>query len=285
MAVFLGIDGGGTRCSAALADENGRILARADGGAANITSNPETARRNIMNVATTVMTDAFGTADGYHKTPGLYVAMGLAGASIPDSVANLCAHLPFQNLRVVTDGITAVKGALHDEDGIVAAIGTGSVFAQQKSGNIREIGGRGLVFGDEGSGGWLGRALLADCLRAIDGLCDLTPLLQSTITECGGLERIITFGTSASAADFARFASRVITSTDPAARSLMYRAKTDINAAIDVLQTDPPLPVVFLGGIGQIIAPQFADKWAIQSPRGSALDGALWLARHMQAVE
>ena len=65
----------------------------------------------------------------------------------------------------------------------------------------------------------------------------------------------------------------------------MRRAEADINAAIEVLQTDPALPVVFLGGIGQVIAPRFADKWAIHPPRGSALDGAIWLARKMKSAE
>lgn len=285
MVLFLGIDGGGTRCSAALADERGQILAQADGGPANITSDPETALQNILNVANTAMAKAFDTADRNNKAPDVYVAMGLAGASIPDSVARLRAGLPFENLQIVTDGITALKGALNDEDGIVAAIGTGSVFARQRNRIVHEIGGRGLVFGDEGSGAWLGRALLAECLRAIDGLSVLTPLLRSTIAECGGLERIITFGTSASAADFAKYATRIIQSTDPAAQSLMRRAEADINAAIEVLQTDPALPVVFLGGIGQVIAPRFADKWAIHLPRGSALDGAIWLARKMKSAE
>jgi glucosamine kinase len=284
MTLFLGIDGGGTRCSAALANESGQILARADGGPANITSDPETALQNIVAVANSATIKALGVADANREMPGLCIAMGLAGASIPGSVARLRARLPFQNVQIVTDGVTAVKGALNDADGIIAAIGTGSVFASQISGTIREIGGRGLVFGDEGSGAWLGRALLAECLRAVDGLTDQTPLLDSILTEFGGQERIIAFGTMATPADFAKFAARITSSSDPAAQSLMHRADSDIAAAIEALQITPPLPVVFLGGLGEIIAPRFADRWATHPPRGSALDGALWLARQMKAA-
>jgi glucosamine kinase len=94
-------------------------------------------------------------------------------------------------MRIETDAITAVKGALGDRDGIVAAIGTGSVFASQRSGVIRQIGGWGLVLGDEGSGARLGRSLLAAALGAVDGFRPMTPFLRAILDEHGGSEGII----------------------------------------------------------------------------------------------
>jgi len=67
-------------------------------------------------------------------------------------VERLRAALPFARIRIETDAVAAAKGALRDEDGIVAALGTGSVFAAQRGGEVRQIGGWGLVLGDEGSG-------------------------------------------------------------------------------------------------------------------------------------
>ncbi len=48
---FIGIDGGGTSCRAAVADASGQILGRARGGAANILTNLEGALGNIVSTA------------------------------------------------------------------------------------------------------------------------------------------------------------------------------------------------------------------------------------------
>ncbi|MDE3240946.1 MAG: ATPase, partial [Paracoccaceae bacterium] len=48
MQLFLGIDGGGTGCRAAVADARGRILGRGKAGPANIVTDPDGARANIL---------------------------------------------------------------------------------------------------------------------------------------------------------------------------------------------------------------------------------------------
>ena len=283
MRLYLGIDGGGTGCRAALADADGQILARAEAGPANIASDPETALQNILAVTHDAVKQVVGSGAAT-ELPRLRVAMGLAGANVAASVARLRAGLPFTALRVETDAMTALKGALHDGDGIVAAVGTGSVFARQLGGVVHRIGGRGWVLGDEGSGAWLGRALLAASLRAGDGLVELTPLLRSVRDELGGDEGIIAFGFTARAADFASFARRIVTSDDPAALALMMQAEADIGAYIALLQPKSAVAVVFLGGIGSAIAPRFAHRWDVLPALGNGVDGALWLARQVKAV-
>ncbi|GLS86186.1 N-acetylglucosamine kinase [Cypionkella aquatica] len=277
MQLFLGIDGGGTGCRAAVAGGDGRIIARAEAGPANIASDPDAAIRNLLAVATDAMKQVVG-ASAAAELPRLRVVMGLAGANFTPSVARLRAGLPFTALRVETDAFIALKGALRDGDGIVAAVGTGSVFVRQLGGVAHRIGGRGWVLGDEGSGAWLGRALLSACLRAGDGLAEITPLLKSVRAELGGDDGIISFGFSARAVDFANFARRVVGSDDPAAGALMAQAEADIAQYIALLQPNPAVPVVFLGGIGTQIAPHFADRWQIAPALGSGVDGALWLA-------
>lgn len=275
MRFFLGIDGGGSGCRAALADVDGIVLAQAEGGPANIASDLDTATANILAITRDVLRQRALAPD----MPGLSVAMGLAGANIPSCATQFRARLPFTRLRIDTDATTALKGALHDGDGIVAAIGTGSVFVRQLAGVAHSIGGRGLVLGDEGSGAWMGRALLSASLRAVDGFAALTPLLQSVLDELGGDGGVMAFGTTAVPADYARFARRIADSDDPAAREIMARASADIAASIALLQPAAPLPLVFLGGLGARFAPRFAADWTIQPPLGSGVDGALWLAR------
>ena len=284
MQLFLGIDGGGTGCRAALADADSQILARAEAGPANIASDPDAAMQNILAVTHDALKQAVGSGAATAELPRLRVVMGLAGANVAASVARVRAGLPFTSLRVETDAMTALKGALHDGDGIVAAVGTGSVFARQLGGVVHRIGGRGWVLGDEGSGAWLGRALLAASLRAGDGLAELTPLLRSVRDELGGDEGIIAFGFTARAADFASFARRIVTSDDPAALALMMQAEADIGAYIALLQPKPAVAVVFLGGIGSAIAPRFAHRWDVLPALGNGVDGALWLARQAKAV-
>ena len=279
MRLFLGIDGGGTGCRGALAGQDGVILAQAEGGAANIASDPKAALANILALANDVLAQCDGSAADAAKMPDLHVAMGLAGANIPACVIQLRAGLPFTKLRVETDALTALKGALRDADGIVAAIGTGSVFARQSRGGVRRIGGRGLALGDEGSGAWLGRALLAASLRAVDGFADVTPLMQSILKELGGEDGVMAFGSTARPGDYARFARQIIGSDDPAACAVMAAAEADIAAAITLLQPETAVPVVFLGGLGAHFAKRFHCRWEIRPALGTGLDGALWLAR------
>ncbi len=278
MTLYLGIDGGGSGCRAALAGADGRILARAEAGPANIASDPVAALINILAVTHDVLEQAVGPAGVRAELPRLSAVLGLAGANVAQSVARAKAALPFARIRIETDAMIGVKGALQDADGIVAAIGTGSVFARQLGGTIHRIGGRGFVLGDEGSGAWLGRAVLSATLRAVDGFAPLTPLLQSLLDECGGVDGIIAFGFAARPADFAGYARRLVASDDPAAMGLMQLALTDIAASIALLQPAQALPVVFLGGLGLSLAPEFASRWDIRPALGSGLDGALWLA-------
>lgn len=272
MAFFLGVDGGGTGCRAAVCDSTGRILGEGRGGPANIASDPDGARENILAAATSAL--PAGATLGQ-----LHAVMGLAGANVTQSVARFSPGLPFARLRIDSDALIAVKGALQGDDGVVAAIGTGSVFASQRAGAVRQIGGWGLMLGDEASGAWIGRSILARCLGARDGFVPLTPLLSALMAERGGPDGIVAFAQSARPADLATLAPAVVTSDDPAAQAVMTAADAHVAAAISLLQGDSPLPVVFLGGLGPVFAQRLAGRWAIRQSLGSALDGALWLAR------
>ncbi|MBL4927315.1 BadF/BadG/BcrA/BcrD ATPase family protein [Fuscibacter oryzae] len=273
MQLFLGIDGGGTGCRAAVADASGRILARAEAGPANIASDLPGAMVNILRAADHALTEL-------GAQPSMVRAgLGLAGANAAGVAEQLAATLPFAVARVVTDAVTAVMGALGEGDGIVAAMGTGSVFGVQRGGVVRQMGGRGLAMGDEGSGAWIGRAILARALRAVDGLEDMTPLLRALIDEAGGDDRVVAYSLTARPADYAALAPRVLTSGDAAAEAVMQAATDHVAAAVAVLQAGQDLPVVFLGGLGPTFAARLAGRWPIRPALGTALDGALRLAR------
>ena len=273
MQLVLGVDGGGTGCRAAVADLSGRVLGRGEAGAANIASEPDGAAGNIRLAIERALGQAGGTGTQIRRA-----VLGLAGANLPGAPERLAETLPFPQVKVVTDAITAARGALGDQDGILSAIGTGSVFAVQRGGTIRQYGGYGFLLGDEGSGASLGRALLSRALRAHDGVVPMTPLLTQVLDDIGGPGQIVAFAFTARPADFAAYAPQVTDSTDPAAQAIRAEAEGEVARMLDALQAGTGLPVVFLGGLGPHYARRFQKPWPIIPALGTGLDGALHLA-------
>ncbi len=272
MTLYLGVDGGGSGCRAVLADTQGRVLARAEGGPANINSGHDVAVRNILAVTGAVMAEAGVTPDR------VAAGLGLAGGNIGLRKAAVLAALPFARVRVESDGWTAARGALGADDGVVAAFGTGSVFAVQRDGVITLTGGWGWVLGDEGGGAGIGRAVLAALLRAVDGLPPgITPLGQRLLDRLGGPHGVVGFADGAGPADLARLAPEVAAGGDALADLVLDRMQGDILAMLNHLNPKAKLPLVYLGGLG----PLWRDRLALPcvEPRGNALDGALMLAR------
>jgi len=267
--LYLGIDGGGTGCRAVLADAEGCILARAEAGPANIASDYAEALAQLRAAA--------AEAIGSHSISDVRAVLGLAGANFSGAAERLAQELPFRS-KVVQDVTTSVRGALGTQDGIVAAIGTGSVFARQLKGEIRAIGGWGLRLGDEASGAWIGRAMLSRITRIFDGYVAPSPLAAQIAGELGGAPGIVQFSLGARPADYAAFAPRVLAAAgqgDTAAAHVLAETEAEIRAAITHLQLRDPVPVTWLGGLGEALA---LDDWPRRAPLGTALDGALAMA-------
>ncbi len=283
MALYLGIDGGGTGCRAAVADGAGRVVGRGAAASANIWTDPDGALANILAAAG----EALQSAGEGRDLSILTAALGLAGANVPEAAARLAGRLPFARSRVESDALVALRGALGASDGITATLGTGSVFGVQRSGVVRMIGGWGFVLGDQGSGARIGRALYEAALLAHDGLAEATPLLRTVIDEAGGPAGLVSFGQRAQPADFARQVPRILEAAaagDAAAAAILADADRAVTRAIDRLQADGPLPVCFLGGLGPVFAARLAERYKglIRAPLGTALDGALALAREVR---
>lgn len=271
MRYFLGLDGGGTGCRATLVDAEGRVLGQGVAGPANIMSDAAGATAAIL--------EASQQALRGRPAAEVTACLGIAGARISGAVGWLPQKLPFGRCKVLGDGEIAVAGALGRRDGIVAALGTGSVFTRQQAGELSSIGGWGPVLGDEGGGAWMGRQLLARVLRAVDGLEPRTPLVERMLDSLGGPQRIVVFARDAVGADFAAQVPAILQAgDDPLARTILAEAQGHIEAGIARLQTEPALPVILAGRLGQVFAPRLT-RWVQIAPQGSALDGALLLAR------
>lgn len=275
MQYFLGVDGGGTGCRLRLSAPSGRVLAEVAEGPANIATDPQGAMHNILagTRALLAAADLPDTAVG-----AMTAGLGLAGVNVSDAAA-WAQGLPYARSRLVTDAWTSTRGALGAEDGIVAAIGTGSVFAAMRGGVYSQIGGWGFHLGDEGSGAVLGRMRLSATLRGVDGIAPLTPLGQATLDAMGGAGALPGFARSAAPADYARLAPALFdAAADPMAGAILSAAAEDITRLIDRLQSCAVLPVTWTGGLGPLWAARIGDRWPQRAPCGTALDGAMALA-------
>ncbi len=106
MGLFIGIDGGGTGCRAAVADASGRVLARSEAGPANIASDLKGALQNILHCAEAALRSAVG-ADVAAAMREAQVGLGLAGANARGAAEALAAGLPFRTIRIETDALAA----------------------------------------------------------------------------------------------------------------------------------------------------------------------------------
>ena len=170
MRYFMGIDGGGSRTTACVADEAGRILGRATSGP----SNPckvglATAQRHLLASAQR----AVRRSGLSHRTlDGL--CAGIAGVDSAPTGRGLEAALrravPARHYLITTDGITALESGLRGSDGVIVISGTGSIaYGRDQDGRILRCGGWGTVFDDAGSGYEIGRKAITAALRAFDG--------------------------------------------------------------------------------------------------------------------
>ena len=286
MQVFIGLDGGGTACRAQAELEDGQRSAVLTGGAANVTTDFDRALEQIAGVLTRAVEAAQTLAPGA-TLAAPRVVLGLAGASESGAAARLQAALPYPALTVCGDIDIAVAGALGAEDGIVLAVGTGSVLARQRGGQVLRVGGYGLVLGDEGSGAWIGREALRRTLHARDGLRPAGPLTDALWRSHGPLPALIGFARRASPADFAALAPRVLEHDRagcPVAGAILDDGCGWLLHAIRHLQAGATdLPVVPLGGLGPPLLERLRARDGAElhtrPPRGTALDGALSTAR------
>jgi len=168
MSLYLGIDGGGTKTTCAVGDDVS-VLAVTTGAGSNVVRlGEEQARAGLREAIARACT----TAD---VSPLRIQAacIGVAGASHPEISAAIKQMvrqvLPNADVQVVGDMVIAMEAALNDSPGAVAIAGTGSiVYGRNQRGETARAGGWGHRISDEGSGQWIGRAAVAEVVRAHD---------------------------------------------------------------------------------------------------------------------
>jgi N-acetylmuramic acid 6-phosphate etherase len=186
-ALLIGIDGGGTKTIALLADENQSILGRGAAGASNYhAAGFDAAISAIESAVAGALQDAGYPAD----QPLAAVTLGMAGVDRPEDRARfqgwIAKRFPGAQVLQVSDAHLVLAAGAGSDPGLAIISGTGSIaYAQDGRGNTARAGGWGYLLGDEGSGYWIGLAALKAITRAWDGLTPETALTRCILDDLG----------------------------------------------------------------------------------------------------
>jgi glucosamine kinase len=278
---FIGIDGGGTSCRAAVATADGAVVGMATTGAANILTDLDGALDNIVRAAKDAFADAGLDPAGISTAK---VLLGLAGSNVGDVADRLMARLPFGRSEIVTDGLIALQGAFGDEDGAIAILGTGTAYLCRRAGRFRSFGGWGFIVADQGSGARLGHALLQECLLVSDGIRQGSPLTADVLAEFGNEPSgLVAFARHATPSDFGRYSPRIFSaanSNDPVGVKLLRAGAAAVDETLDAVAGAGGDRICLLGGL----SPHYpkwlseANRSRLVGARGDALSGAVSLA-------
>ena len=281
-SLFLGIDGGGSKCKARLADAAGRWLGEAVAGPANAFQNPVQACDSILESARGAL-----VAAGLPETAlgRLVVGAGLAGLNLPG--VELAMHAwqhPFGQLHLCTDIHIACLGAHGGAAGAVIVAGTGSVGYRIRAGVGTCYGAHGFPFGDKGSGAWLGLEAMKAALLALDGLGPATRLLGQVEAHLGqtGLG-IIEAMAGAAPRDYGALAPVVLACAeqgDAVARAIVADGADYLGEMAAKLLVGGGTELCLLGGLGERLRPWLRPEIAerIVAPQGQPDQGAVHFA-------
>ena len=280
--LYLGIDGGGTRCRARLVDADGRVLGEGQGGP----SNPRLGLQSAMEEVLAATHEALRSAGLPREATALLSAgLGLAGVGQKaERGAVLAWDHPFSSTRVETDAHVACLGAHGGEDGAVLIVGTGSCGLALIGGQEVRIGGWGFPISDEGSGAWIGLEALRLALRVHDGLAPESSLAARVLA---GFEEdpeamVIWLG-RARPRDYAALAPTVLEEAprDEGAARIVKNAAVALAGLAEALLAAGAPRLSIMGGLAAPLMPYFPASLSgrLHPPKGDALEGALMLAR------
>jgi len=167
VANFLGIDGGGSKTTCLIGDETSILGAGSAAGSNLVRVGEAEAREALATAIRQACAVANIAPSQIQKT-----CVGLAGAARPeisDPVCRLIAELVPGEIEVVGDMVIALEAAFAGDPGVIVIAGTGSIaYGRNSQGETARAGGWGFAISDEGSGHWIGRAALAEAMRAQD---------------------------------------------------------------------------------------------------------------------
>ena len=300
MSLVLGIDGGGTRTRASIAD-GGQVLAFAEvGSIKRLRVGTKTAEDNLRYLLTEVYRQAGVTALSA-------ASAGVASASMPgvaEWITAVFRDFGVARSEVVGDEVIALDAAFKGGPGILQIAGTGTnCIGRAPNGGRESAGGWSSRLGDEGSGYWIGLQAVRNALKAYDHE-EPTRILQEVGRAWGTptIEELVNLGDSTPGPDFAALApliSQLAEEGDPVAADVLKQAAAYLIDSVLLVRSKlrrkhgvtKEVPVAWIGSvIGKaklVREPFFAGLRAVapDMPVGQAevagIDGAIWRAQRL----
>ncbi len=231
MTRVLGVDSGGTKTLAAVAQRDGTVTDVRRGGSL----------------------DPVSVSDWPVRLQALIEALGEAGHGLAATVLGLSYHTEIAEISAEQDRVAAAllpgntlvdndvriafDGAFAGEAGGLILAGTGSMAWASLGGpqdSHERAGGWGDLFGDEGSAYWIGREALADAARELDGRRPASGFSAGLLAAIGvGPESLLDWCYAqdhrrSAIADLARNVAALAEAGDPLAQRILHRAGDEL---------------------------------------------------------
>jgi len=299
VAIFLGIDGGGTKTSCVIGDETS-VLGSGTAAGSNVVRLGEAKAREAL---ATAMGQACAAAN-IKPSQIERTCVGLAGAGRPEVsnlVHRLLTELVSGEIEVVGDMVIALQAAFGNGAGVMVIAGTGSMaYGRDASGNTLRAGGWGFSVFDEGSGHWIGRSAIAAVMRDYDETGEENSVLMNSVKKSWGLttrEQLILAANASPSPDFAGLLPAVLSAADSGdanAQSILTQAGTELARLAKIVirrlfSDGDKVPVAMTGGVFSncaLVRQVFYNSLRSKYPKCSVnlatiepVQGALELAR------
>ncbi len=286
--LIAGIDGGGTHTRLELRSEANEILGRWQFGPFNLNSIGEEAFRSLLR-------EVFALCREQGELGRLCIgAAGVSNPRVGEILAQELERTGFRGLwKLCGDQEIALRGAM-DTPGIALISGTGSIcFGRNGAGETARSGGFGHLIDDGGSGYALGRDVLSEAVRVLDGRSGCTALLERVLARLGGetAQDIVSFvyspQTDKSKIAKYCFIAVELAAREPEAMAILRRGAGELKALVAAVQQRLDLagcPIALLGGLVGEENPYRALTVQMLSPLGTPMHpshDALWGAAQM----
>jgi glucosamine kinase len=308
VAIYLGIDGGGSKTSCLIGDESS-VLGAGTGGPSNVVRVGEAQARESL---TTAIRQACRVAN-LEPSQISSVCVGLAGAARPEIselVTGIISEIVSGKIKpaeitVVGDMVIALEAAFGSGPGVIVIAGTGSIaYGRNAQGQTARAGGWGFAISDEGSGHWIGRTAVAAAIGARDeDPGQNVPLIQILLKSwrLETIEQLVPAANATPPPDFAALFPLVLSladSGDRIARDVLTQAGAHLATLAATLlrrlfPNSEAVPVAMSGGVfasAALVRQVFYNTLSSTHPNASLntsviepVRGALELARQSVA--
>jgi len=304
--LVLGVDGGGTKTQALVADRSGTVLARGLGGGSNYHRiGAEKARQGLLEAIRGALNFVVRGQSGGTPWSGGRIAAACFGLSGIDSVEDeavvsewIRAEQIAPLFSVVNDTELILAAGTPEGWGVALVSGTGSnCIARSREGRKVRVGGWGSLLGDEGSGFYITERAMRLAAQTHDGRADAKGLLRAVLAQwkVASIEALIpkVYGPEVDEGDIAALAGTVLDLAgrgDEQARSIVEEAARDLARHVDtaIRRLDLRKPHLALAG-GLLLRRAFQQQilGEVKSETGGTTyvtqpaQGAVTLARRL----